>query len=97
MIVRQIIKTEVYRVKCEAFKHAPTRGCWLFGPCGESKQEAEEIALEEGWKNRNGKWICPGHLKAHGKWWPQWYRDQEKGDNHDSQRNSCGLFTSPRI
>jgi len=60
MTIAQRTRT-YYRVKCGAHWDAPG-GCWGSASEGGSPREARELALEDGWDNKNGIWICPSHL-----------------------------------
>lgn len=57
--------TKVYRVRCTAPWDAPE--CCGTGPRGCCKQEAKELAAEQGWyftMDGTNHAVCPCHLKA---------------------------------
>ena len=53
-----------YRVVCRADWEASPRGCYGCGPRAGSRDEAADLALEQGWDLFQGRWVCPAHWES---------------------------------
>ena len=60
----EICKVNMYRVVCQANWPASGWGCSGNGPRAFTPEEAEDLALEEGWERINDRWVCPAHQEA---------------------------------